>query len=232
METSNQLKDKYSNYCKTIDKPLPYTEWLENRLTTSEKPDYFIYIEKGNHLGYSYDYTRFKDVAKQEGLTAVYLHPANGIKDWYTLELEGLLCFIAGCYEKAKETYFDKHMETCSVSNLSRRELTDAEQSEWQRFPMVQGTVLQNAVSKISVSKKTAPIDLKRFMDRFNDSIPDACIHNKVTEADDDKLRDFLLNFFDDWKKCKPGDESGTFFQKGMNNLRVLLSNNHETKPQ
>lgn len=61
----------------------------------------------------------------------------------YIKELEGFICFLAVCYEKAKETYFDKHMETCSVSNSSRRDLTEAEENEWQRFPMIQGLRLQ-----------------------------------------------------------------------------------------
>ena len=72
----------------------------------------------------------------------------------YIQELEGLVCFLAGCYEKTKETYFDKHMETCSVANPNRRDLTESEQSEWQRFPMIQGLRLQHIISDIAKANK------------------------------------------------------------------------------
>ena len=85
----------------------------------------------------------------------------------YIQELEGLICFLAGCYEKAKETYFDKHMETCSVANPNRRDLTDAEQSEWQRFPMIQGTRLQHIVSDIAKANKPTPKDIQGLLSRF-----------------------------------------------------------------
>ncbi len=85
----------------------------------------------------------------------------------YIKELEGFARFLASCYEKAKETYFDKHMETSSVANPNRRDLTEAEQKEWQRFPLVQGLIVQDAVSKIAKSNKPNPIDLKQMMKRF-----------------------------------------------------------------
>ena len=85
----------------------------------------------------------------------------------YIKELEGLVCFLAGCYEKTKETYFDKHMETCSVANPNRRDLTESEQSEWQRFPMIQGAKLQNIISIIAKIDKPTPIDIQGLLERF-----------------------------------------------------------------
>jgi septum formation inhibitor MinC len=85
----------------------------------------------------------------------------------YIKELEGIACFLAGCYEKAKETYFDKHMETCSRANPDRRELTKAEQNEWQRFPMIQGTRLQQVISTIAKSEKSNPKNISGLIERF-----------------------------------------------------------------
>jgi hypothetical protein len=85
----------------------------------------------------------------------------------YIQELEGLVCFLAGCYEKTKETYFDKHMETCSVANPNRRDLTEAEQSEWQRFPMIQGSRLQHIVSDIAKANKPTSKDVQGLLRRF-----------------------------------------------------------------
>ena len=87
----------------------------------------------------------------------------------YINELEWLVCFLARCYEKTKETYFDKHMVTCSVANQNRRDLTEAEQSEWQRFPMIQGSTLQNIVSDIAKANKPTPKDVQSLLRRFND---------------------------------------------------------------
>jgi len=85
----------------------------------------------------------------------------------YIKELEGLVCFLAGCYEKTKETYFDKHMYTCSVTNPNRRNLSEAEQSEWQRFPMIQGSILQHIVSDIAKANKPTPKDVQGLLRRF-----------------------------------------------------------------
>jgi len=85
----------------------------------------------------------------------------------YIQELEGLVCFLAGCYEKTKEIYFDKHMETCSVANPNRRDLTEAEQSEWQRFPMIQGSRLQHIISDIAKANKPTVKDAKGLLRRF-----------------------------------------------------------------
>lgn len=85
----------------------------------------------------------------------------------YIQELERLVCFLAGSYEKTKETYFDKHMETCSVANPNRRDLTEAEQSEWQRFPMIQGSRLQHIVSDIAKENKGTPKDVQGLLRRF-----------------------------------------------------------------
>ena len=85
----------------------------------------------------------------------------------YIKELEGIICFLAGCYDKTKEIYFDKHMNTCSVSNPNRRDLTDAEQSEWQRFPMIQGMKLQHVISDIAKANKPKPNDVDGVLRRF-----------------------------------------------------------------
>jgi len=85
----------------------------------------------------------------------------------YIKELEGIICFLAGCYDKTKEIYFDKHMNTCSASNPNRRDLTDAEQSEWQRFPMIQGTKLQHVISDIAKANKPNPNDVDSMLRRF-----------------------------------------------------------------
>ena len=85
----------------------------------------------------------------------------------YIKQLEGFVCFLAQCYEQSKEVYFDKHMKTCSVGNPDRRDLTEAEQSEWQRFPMIQGTRLQNIVSEIAKCDKPRPSDTNAMIKRF-----------------------------------------------------------------
>ncbi len=85
----------------------------------------------------------------------------------YIKELEGFVCFLAGCYELTKEVYFDKHMKTCSVSNPDRRELTESEQREWQRFPMIQGTALQHIVSDMAKENKPPPKDAQGMLRRF-----------------------------------------------------------------
>ena len=85
----------------------------------------------------------------------------------YIKELEGLVCFLAGCYGKAKETYFDKHMNTCSVENPNRRDLADAEKSELLRFPLIQGIALQHTISDIAKSNKPTPSDIQGLLRRI-----------------------------------------------------------------
>jgi hypothetical protein len=106
-------------------------------------------------------------IEKENGNFAKPMLPAVLSDADYIKELEGLICFLAGCYEKTKETYFDKHLHTCSVANPNRRDLTDAEQSEWQRFPMIQGTRLQNIISAIAKANKPTPIDAQGLLERF-----------------------------------------------------------------
>lgn len=86
----------------------------------------------------------------------------------YIKELEGLICFLAGCYEVNKITYFDQHLKTCSVSNPNRRELTDAEKSEYMRFPLIQGSRLQNIVYNLYETKKPMPKKLEETLKRYN----------------------------------------------------------------
>lgn len=89
----------------------------------------------------------------------------------YIKELEGMLVFLAKCYTKSKETYFDVHLKTCSIANPDRRDLTEHEQNEVTRFPLVQGTVLQNIVDDISKANKPNPKDIKEAMLRFKNNI-------------------------------------------------------------
>jgi hypothetical protein len=104
---------------------------------------------------------------EQNGFFAKPVLPAVLPDADYIKELEGLICFLARCYEKTKETYFDKHLHTCSVANPDRRDLTDAEQSEWQRFPMIQGTRFQNIITAIAKANKPTPIDSQSLLERF-----------------------------------------------------------------
>lgn len=66
------------------------------------------------------------------------------------IDSEKLLIMLARHYQDTKERYFDRHMKTVSASNTNRRELTVFEQSEWQSFPLVQGTKLQILIEKIA----------------------------------------------------------------------------------
>lgn len=85
----------------------------------------------------------------------------------YIAELESVVCFLAGCYEKTKETYFDKHLHTCSRANPDRRDLTEVEQREWQRFPLIQGSILQGLVSEMAKSNKPNPQRIKSMVKRL-----------------------------------------------------------------
>ena len=98
------------------------------------------------------------DEAYQDGLV-------DGIV--YIEQLEGIVCFLAGCYEKAKETYFDTHMKVCSNSNPERRELTECEQKEWQKFPIIQGTRIKTIVSEISKLNIPPPDNIEDFFTKF-----------------------------------------------------------------
>ena len=102
--------------------------------------------------------------------------PANGTKPVlsavlsdadYIKELEGLVCFLAACYEKTLEVYHDTHLKTCSVANPERRELTDCEKSEYRRFPLIQGFRLQRIVSDISKANKPTPKNIQALVNRF-----------------------------------------------------------------
>ena len=85
----------------------------------------------------------------------------------YINELEGLVCFLAQTYEKLKDTYFDAHMETCSIMNPNRRDLTENEQKEWQRFTLIQGSKLQNIVRHFAETNKPRPNDIDKALTRF-----------------------------------------------------------------
>ena len=115
----------------------------------------------------NFNYKKNMSNEEQNGNFAKPMLPAGLSDADYIKELEGIICFLAGCYDKTKEIYFDKHMNTCSVSNPNRRDLTDAEQSEWQRFPMIQGTKLQHVISNIAKANKPNPNDVDSMMSRF-----------------------------------------------------------------
>ena len=85
----------------------------------------------------------------------------------YINELEGVVCFLAQTYEKLKDTYFDAHMKTCSITNPNRRDLTDNEQKEWQRFTLIQGGKLQNIVRHFAETNKPRPNDIDKALERF-----------------------------------------------------------------
>lgn len=85
----------------------------------------------------------------------------------YIKELEGMLRVMATFYQSCKETYFDKHFKTCSRANPDRRELTMVEHSEWQRFPLIQGTKLQHIVLTIAKSEKDNPEKIDAMIARF-----------------------------------------------------------------
>ena len=74
---------------------------------------------------------------------------------------------MAQVYEKLKGTYFDAYMKTCSIDNPNRRQLTEHEQSEWQRFSLVQGGKLQNIVSHFASANKPRPNDIDATLHRF-----------------------------------------------------------------
>jgi hypothetical protein len=85
----------------------------------------------------------------------------------YIKELEGLVCFLAGCYQKTLEVYHETHLKTCSVANPERRELTACEESEYRRFPLIQGFILQRIVSDISKANKPTPKNIQALVSRF-----------------------------------------------------------------
>ena len=85
----------------------------------------------------------------------------------YIKDLEGLVLFLAKNYEATKEMYFDSHLKTCSVSNPNRRDLTDDEQREWQRFPLIQGSRLQSIISQIAKTNKPMPKNITETVNRF-----------------------------------------------------------------
>lgn len=105
-----------------------------------------------------------KEQRKPDGYT---LLPTVLDDQAYINELEGLVCFLAQVYEKLKDTYFDAHMKTCSIDNPNRRDLTDAEQSEWQRFSLIQGGKLQNIISHFAKTNKPRPTDIDKALERF-----------------------------------------------------------------
>ena len=58
----------------------------------------------------------------------------------YIKQLEGLVCFLASCYDGNQEEFQGKHFKTCSIDNPERRELTNSELDELSRFVQIQGT--------------------------------------------------------------------------------------------
>lgn len=121
----------------------------------------------------------------------------------YIKELESVVCFLAKCYEKAKNTYFDTHLETCSLSNPNRRDLSESEMSEWQRFPLIQGSRLQDMVSDFAKSEKPNPNNIHGMFERFmkNDSINDlehfSLEEMKETIRNEQKRLFIALNYSD-----------------------------------
>ncbi len=85
----------------------------------------------------------------------------------YIKELEALVCFLASSYNACKEVYMDSHLETCSVSNPNRRSLTESEQNEINKFPLIQGTPNIMAIEKLAKAKKKITIPLTRLTEKI-----------------------------------------------------------------
>jgi hypothetical protein len=87
----------------------------------------------------------------------------------YINELEGIVCFLAQTYQQLKETYFTSHMKTCDITNPNRRDLTENEHKEWQKFTLIQGGKLQNIVKHFAETNKPRPNDIDKALTRFKE---------------------------------------------------------------
>ena len=79
---------------------------------------------------------------------------------YYEKELEKLVCFLSSCYFSCKKEYRDKHLHTCSISNKERRDLNDAEIGEIMRFPLIQWTLNNIQIEKLSKQDIESKIDI------------------------------------------------------------------------
>lgn len=65
-------------------------------------------------------------------------------------DLSSLVIFLSKAYIDSKDEYYDKHLHTCSFSNPNRRELTDVENDEIMRFPLIQSIPMNIEVKRAS----------------------------------------------------------------------------------
>ena len=103
----------------------------------------------------------------------------------YIEQLEAMVYFIASAYEAGKYQYHDKHLETCSVDNPNRREITDQEWNEIGRFPQIQGANglwLARFVKNTEFKKK--PIHAKYMFDRIKKSLEAKTINDSLKEEE------------------------------------------------
>ena len=77
----------------------------------------------------------------------------------YVEDLEGLVHFLAEIYEKVSQTYLYENLKTAS-----KRKLTKAEQSEINRFPLIQGHKLQRIVRELAQKEKPNPKNLEQTL--------------------------------------------------------------------
>ncbi len=68
----------------------------------------------------------------------------------YIRHLEHLVFFLAACYQKNEYVFRSKHLETCASDNPERRELTEQEWSEFNRFATVQGFRNRKSIKTLS----------------------------------------------------------------------------------
>jgi len=95
----------------------------------------------------------FLKMSEKETINSPELHtllPTFLDDKTYIEDLEGLVCFLAKTYEKLKDTYWLNHLKTCGVDNPKRRDLTECEKSELNRFSLIQGSRLQKRVKQLA----------------------------------------------------------------------------------
>lgn len=90
----------------------------------------------------------------------------------YIIGLEFFVHFLSKVYSQCKDTYHDKNLGISSILNPNRRQLTQCEQDEWSKFPLIQGIKLQNYVSSFANTVKRTPIELDEFVKRYNNEHP------------------------------------------------------------
>ena len=88
----------------------------------------------------------------------------------YIKDLEGLVCFLSRTYEKLKNTYWLDHLKTCAIDNPERRDLTECEKNELNRFSLIQGSRLQKIVQQFAETNKPTPQAIDDTLKRYQHS--------------------------------------------------------------